>query len=181
MYSHEYAHGLLGFDKELRSQVGFDGQTTEGMCDVFGVALENEVLAKQSPCASVCPTANRTDFVLTAPSAGLTVDLNLPPGTCGNPRTWIGRSFRQAVEEQGLIISGGVPVPPGGATRAQDLATELTLRGVTEAFAIAPFYHPTQMDLYAASLSLTNLGFFASGTTIAYFFNVLDSTNPACP
>lgn len=183
VYSHEYAHPFLGYAKVLRSQVGADGQTTEGLCDIFGVALENEVLASQTPCGSVCPSANRTDFVLTAPSVGTTHDLpiNLPVPTCGNPREWIGRAFRKAVQDQALVLSGGVPVPPGGATRGQDLSMEIRLRGVNEAFSVAPAITPTQMDLYAATLSLTNLGLFASGTSVVYFYNALHATNPVCP
>ncbi len=58
---------------------------------------------------------------------------------------------------------------------------EITLRGVNEAFSVAPAITPTQMDLYAATLSLTNLGLFASGTSVVHFYNALHATNPVCP
>lgn len=53
VYAHEYAHPFLAVTKTLHSQIGYDGQSAEGWCDIVGVALENIVLSARQPCPAL--------------------------------------------------------------------------------------------------------------------------------
>jgi hypothetical protein len=197
VFGHEYSHRLLSAKKILRSQSGVDGQTTEAMCDVVGVGVENGALARAQPCADSCPYP-RTDFVLSVLAnswrpTGFSVDMRSVANlSCGSPRTWIGSAFYRAVRRYATDLIGssccptcicGLPTDPATtAVKELDVTNELLLRTALEAFAIAPDMFPTQTDFLNAVLSKSVPGGFRSFFPVDYLKDELSRTQGApCP
>lgn len=104
--------------------------------------------------------------MLTAPSANMKFDLNLQATTCGEARSWIGRTFAAAAREFTMFWSGvqSLPTQPGIAYEPLDRTTELMLGTVLQAFAITPDVYPTATDYQAALVALSGIHF--AGTPV---------------